>query len=115
MNAVGFRLKVAATDESEFLQQPITIRHQTVEREAALRQLRVPRRRAAEAADLRCPHCDSIIYSRRNKLCGLCARALPLEFLFSASEADRLENILRMGQERHRRWMRKNGVGVFYV
>jgi predicted nucleic acid-binding Zn ribbon protein len=57
---------------------------------------------------LRCPHCNSIVYSRRSKLCGLCSQALPEEFLFSSSDAQRIENILRTEQRRHRQWMSKS-------
>lgn len=54
---------------------------------------------------LRCPHCDSIIYSRRNKLCGLCNQVLPPELLFSAVESDRIESLLTQERQRHKRWM----------
>jgi hypothetical protein len=55
----------------------------------------------------RCPHCDSIIYSRRNRLCGVCSQALPEEFLFTPREARRVEQILRIEQLRHKQWMHR--------
>src|SRR5438552_7719669 len=54
---------------------------------------------------LKCPHCGSIIYSRRHRLCGVCDRQLPGEFLFSAQEAERIEALLRAERVRHRRWL----------
>ena len=54
---------------------------------------------------LRCPHCDSIIYSRRNKLCGVCNQVLPRELLFSAVEAGRIESLLAQERQRHKLWM----------
>jgi uncharacterized radical SAM superfamily Fe-S cluster-containing enzyme len=31
----------------------------------------------------RCPHCQSPIYSRKNKICGVCKKLLPAELLLS--------------------------------
>ena len=55
----------------------------------------------------RCPHCNSIIYSRRHKLCGVCSQSLPEDYLFSETEARRIESILRTEQSRHKKWMSK--------
>ena len=55
----------------------------------------------------RCPHCDSIVYSRKNKLCGVCSRQLPDSFLFSEAEATRVARILAIEKERHRKWISK--------
>jgi predicted amidophosphoribosyltransferase len=33
--------------------------------------------------DFRCPLCQSLIYSRKNKLCGVCGKPLPAELLFT--------------------------------
>jgi predicted amidophosphoribosyltransferase len=30
-----------------------------------------------------CPHCQSPIYSRKNKICGVCEKPLPEELLLS--------------------------------
>jgi len=54
-----------------------------------------PRKLAAPAPGLRCPHCDSIVYSRRHKLCGVCSQELPDSFAFSPEASRRLERILR--------------------
>ena len=59
-----------------------------------------PARKAA-----RCPECDSIIYSRRHRLCGVCGQALPDNLLFTVIEARRVETILSAERERHRKWM----------
>jgi hypothetical protein len=53
----------------------------------------------------RCPCCQSLIYSRRHKLCGVCNRPLPAELLFSGTEARRIEALLRREKQLHRRWM----------
>lgn len=63
------------------------------------------RKLAAHAPGLRCPHCNSIVYSRRHKLCGVCSQALPESFAFPPEDARRLERILRTEQIRHRSWM----------
>ena len=31
----------------------------------------------------RCPNCNALIYSRKNKICGVCEKHLPAEFLFA--------------------------------
>ena len=41
--------------------------------------------------EFRCPHCNSIVYSRRNKLCGVCGAELPPEVLFTKEEAEAWE------------------------
>ena len=56
---------------------------------------------------LRCPQCDSIIYSRRHKLCGVCAQELPPKFLFPAEDAQRLQVLMVSEQRRHRAWIGK--------
>jgi hypothetical protein len=62
---------------------------------------------ASAVTTLRCPHCESIVYSRRSKVCGVCSRELPEKFLFSPREAARVENILRSERSRHRKWMNR--------
>ena len=55
-----------------------------------------------------CPTCGAIIYSRRHPLCGVCAQPLPPEARFSESEAMRLQLVVNIERERHRRWMVRN-------
>src|SRR5262245_27118162 len=55
----------------------------------------------------RCPSCESIIYSRRHKLCGVCAQELPAEFLFDAHEAKNVSLILYEERLRHRAWLHR--------
>lgn len=52
-----------------------------------------------------CPECRSIIYCRRHKFCGVCNQPLPEHLLFSPSESQRLEELLRSERCRHRKWM----------
>ncbi len=33
--------------------------------------------------EFRCPYCDAPIYSRKNKICGVCEKPLPKELLLS--------------------------------
>jgi predicted amidophosphoribosyltransferase len=33
--------------------------------------------------EFRCPHCQAPIYSRKNKICGVCEKPLPKELLLS--------------------------------
>ena len=55
----------------------------------------------------RCPSCDSIVYSRRHRLCGVCDRALPEDRLFTAAEAENVEMLLKTERQRHRAWLKK--------
>jgi len=54
-----------------------------------------------------CPSCDSIVYSRRHRLCGVCGQVLPEDCLFTATEAESVEMILRNERQRHRAWLKK--------
>src|ERR1041385_6730802 len=54
-----------------------------------------------------CPSCDSIVYSRRHKVCGACGQMLPKDCLFTATEAENVEMLLRSERERHRAWLKK--------
>jgi len=54
-----------------------------------------------------CPSCDSIVYSRRHRLCGACGEALPKDCLFTATEAENVEMLLRTERQRHRAWLKK--------
>ena len=54
-----------------------------------------------------CPSCDSIVYSRRHSLCGVCGHALPEDCRFTATEAKSVEMLLRTERQRHRAWLKK--------
>jgi len=54
-----------------------------------------------------CPSCDSIVYSRRHRLCGVCGQALPEDCLFTATEAESVEMLLRTERQRHRAWLKR--------
>ena len=60
----------------------------------------------------RCPSCDSIIYSRRHNRCGVCERELPVNFLFTSDEAEKVDVLLRTERERHRAWLTRVEVGT---
>jgi hypothetical protein len=36
--------------------------------------------------EFRCPYCQSPIYSRKNKICGVCEKPLPKELLMNDAE-----------------------------
>ncbi len=55
----------------------------------------------------RCPSCNSLVYSRRHKRCGVCGQALPASCLFSPDEAERVDALLRTERQRHRAWLKK--------
>jgi predicted nucleic acid-binding Zn ribbon protein len=60
-----------------------------------------------KARERYCPSCDSIVYSRRHTLCGVCGHALPEDCRFTAPEAESVEMLLRAERQRHRTWMKK--------
>ena len=55
----------------------------------------------------RCPECDSVVYSRRHRLCGVCNQPLPEHLLFNVMEAARIEQLLQTERLRHRQWMQQ--------
>jgi predicted amidophosphoribosyltransferase len=36
--------------------------------------------------EFRCPYCNAPIYSRKNKICGVCEKTLPKELLMNDAE-----------------------------
>jgi uncharacterized Zn finger protein (UPF0148 family) len=50
----------------------------------------------------KCPKCGSVIYSRRNVLCGVCGERLPVELLFNAEERTVVERNLAEAKRRAR-------------
>lgn len=59
----------------------------------------------------RCPHCESIIYSRRTFLCGVCDKALPDECLFTPEQAQTVSTLLAEERQRHRAWLQRANFG----
>lgn len=57
----------------------------------------------------RCPDCDSPVYSRRLKVCGVCGNELPREIRLTLDEAERVDQLLKAERERHRRWLQRAG------
>ena len=60
-----------------------------------------------EAGEKRCPACDSIVYTRRHKLCGVCSQVLPENCLFTRSEAEDVELLVKTERQCHRVWLKK--------
>lgn len=54
-----------------------------------------------------CPHCQSIIYSRRHQVCGVCFEPLPAACTFSQAESASVKSILEEERQRHRKWLGK--------
>src|SRR5256885_5449679 len=63
-----------------------------------------------EPNERHCPSCDSVVYSRRHRLCGVCGQVLPDGCLFTVSEAQNVEMLLRTERQRHRAWLRKTAM-----
>jgi predicted nucleic acid-binding Zn ribbon protein len=63
--------------------------------------------REREPRERHCPSCDSIVYSRRHRLCGVCGEPLPKNCLFTPTEAESVELVLKTEQQRHRAWLKK--------
>ena len=55
----------------------------------------------------KCPKCGSVIYSRRNVLCGLCGERLPLELLFTPEQRQAVERDLQILKEREQERRRR--------
>jgi len=64
-------------------------------------------RKSLAGVNPRCPSCNSIIYSRRHKLCGVCNQLLPAAFLFDDFEARNIEETIECEKKKHRAWLRK--------
>jgi hypothetical protein len=58
-------------------------------------------------AERRCPHCNSVVYSRRHKLCGVCTEPLPDACLFSDEQAQNIRSLVDEERARHRVWLQK--------
>jgi hypothetical protein len=41
--------------------------------------------------ELHCPECNSIVYSRRADVCGVCGKPLPEAFHFHGDQAEKIE------------------------
>jgi len=48
----------------------------------------------------KCPFCGSLIYSRRNVLCGVCFKRLPHDLLFTQQEREAVEQDLKEAKRR---------------
>ena len=59
-----------------------------------------------------CPHCDSIVYSRRHKVCGVCCQPLPVACTFTDEESNNVRSLLAEERERHRKWLNRIDSGI---
>jgi hypothetical protein len=50
--------------------------------------------------EFRCPHCHAPIYSRTNKICGVCEKPLPAELLFSDQQVAELKKQMDAEEKR---------------
>jgi reverse gyrase len=50
--------------------------------------------------EFRCPNCNSPIYSRKNKICGVCEKALPEELLLSDQQVADLKKQMDTEEKR---------------
>src|SRR5256885_11848986 len=85
-------------NKTEFLSIPAPISHG---RDNSLPSIGIgPRER-------HCPSCESIVYSRRQRLCGVCGQVLPADCLFTATASENVEMLLRTDRHRHRAWLKR--------
>jgi hypothetical protein len=57
-------------------------------------------------SQLKCPHCGSVIYSRRIPVCGRCGEKLPESLLFDSSTRKKVEQVIE-GDKKRAEWERK--------
>jgi hypothetical protein len=50
--------------------------------------------------EFRCPYCHSLIYSRKNKICGVCEKPLPEELLLSDEQVALLKKQMEQEEKR---------------
>lgn len=61
----------------------------------------------------RCPHCNSVVYSRRHEQCGACEQPLPASCRFSQEEAEHVVALFQWEREQHRNWLKRtSGCGA---
>jgi predicted amidophosphoribosyltransferase len=50
--------------------------------------------------EFRCPYCQAPIYSRKNKICGVCEKPLPKELLLSDEQIAFLKKEMEQEEKR---------------
>jgi hypothetical protein len=55
----------------------------------------------------RCPRCESIVYSRRNILCGICGHAERL-LIRTARKRKKVEQLIETDRQRYRKWVKRS-------
>ena len=58
-------------------------------------------------AERHCPHCGSLVYSRRHRLCGVCAEPLPSACLFPMEKAQQIQSLMEEERARHKMWLNR--------
>ena len=51
-------------------------------------------------SQLKCPKCGSVIYSRRNPICGRCGEKLPESLMFDPATRKKMEKVVEEGKKR---------------
>ena len=54
--------------------------------------------------EFRCPNCHAPIYSRKNKICGVCEKPLPRELLLTDEQVALLKNLMEQAEKRAREY-----------
>jgi hypothetical protein len=98
--------------KTEWQKQSWAVEHRTLETEKAWSQSTslAGSRQDSSGCTRRahhCPACHSIVYSRRQKLCGVCGEQLPPDTLFSPREAQAIDRLLSLEKQRYRQWLSK--------
>ena len=57
-------------------------------------------------SQLKCPKCGSVVYSRRNPVCGLCGAKLPETVMFDPATRKKVEKVIKQEKKR-REWQGK--------
>ena len=57
--------------------------------------------------EFRCPYCHSPIYSRKNKVCGVCEKLLPPELLLSDEQAAALKKEMDAEEKREKEFFQQ--------
>jgi len=57
--------------------------------------------------EFRCPYCQALIYSRKNKICGVCETPLPKELLFSDKQIVALKKEMEEEEKRSKEFKRQ--------
>jgi hypothetical protein len=57
--------------------------------------------------EFRCPYCNSPIYSRKNKICGVCEKSLPPELLLNDAQIKSLKEEMAKEEKETRQFKKQ--------